>query len=68
MVPNPPGRGPGVRGGAGNLPAVIRSPEVGPDRRVTFRLLAPKASEVILTGEFMEGSRSPRRTTRASGV
>jgi 1,4-alpha-glucan branching enzyme len=35
-----------------------RSPEVGPDRRVTFRLLAPKAGEVTLTGEFMDGSRS----------
>jgi enterochelin esterase-like enzyme len=58
MVPNPLGRGPGVRGGAGNLPAVTRSPEVGPDRRVTFRLLAPKASEVTLTGEFMEGNKS----------
>ena len=34
------------------------SPEVGPDRRVTFRLVAPKAHEVLLTGEFMEGSRS----------
>ena len=26
------------------------SPEVHPDRRVTFRLLAPKASEVLLAG------------------
>ena len=58
MAPNPPGPGPGARGGVANLPVVTRSPEAGPDRRVTFRLLAPKASEVILTGEFMEGSRS----------
>jgi len=57
-APNPPGRGPGSRGGVANLPVVTRSPEVGPGRRVTFRLLAPKASEVTLTGEFMEGSRS----------
>ena len=33
----------------------LSSPEVGPDRRVTFRLLAPKAREVLLTGEFMQG-------------
>jgi enterochelin esterase family protein len=57
-APNPPDRGPGAGGGVANLPVVTRSPEVGPDRRVTFRLLAPKASEVTLTGEFMEGGRS----------
>src|SRR5438093_7797713 len=33
------------------------SPEVHPDRRVTFRLLAPKAAEVKLTGEFMPGEK-----------
>src|SRR5947208_2200894 len=36
---------------ARNAPA-LRSPEVAADRRVTFRLLAPRASEVTLTGEF----------------
>lgn len=30
------------------------SPEVMPDRRVTFRLYAPKASEVTLRGDWME--------------
>jgi enterochelin esterase-like enzyme len=35
----------------------VVSPEVGSDRRVTFRLLAPKAREVLLTGEFMQGSK-----------
>jgi enterochelin esterase-like enzyme len=35
----------------------VSSPEVGADRRVTFRLLAPQAQSVILTGEFMSGSR-----------
>jgi len=41
-------------------PAPIRvvSPEVGPDRRVTFRLLAPKANEVLVSGWFMEGSKA----------
>jgi len=35
----------------------VRSPEIGTDRRVTFRLRAPKVNEVTLTGEFMQGSR-----------
>jgi enterochelin esterase-like enzyme len=38
--------------------AAPRSPEVGPDRRVTFRLVAPKATDAILTGEFMDGGKS----------
>jgi enterochelin esterase family protein len=33
-------------------PAPLRSPEVAADRRVTFRLSAPHAHEVALTGEF----------------
>lgn len=33
-------------------PAPIRSPEVAPDRQVTFRLRAPKASEVALSGQW----------------
>src|SRR6266545_622386 len=36
-------------------PAAVQSPEVGADRRVTFRLNAPKAQEVALTGEFLKG-------------
>ena len=40
-------------GGAG-LPAdTLVSPEVHPDRTVTFRIRAPKASEVSLTGDWM---------------
>jgi enterochelin esterase-like enzyme len=42
---------------ANRLPAPVRSPEVAPDRRVTFRLSAPAATEVVLTGEFMHGSK-----------
>jgi len=34
------------------------SPEVLADRRVTFRLLAPKVSEVKLIGEFMTGEKA----------
>ena len=34
-----------------------QSPEVNADRTVTFRLAAPKATEVTLSGEFMKGSK-----------
>src|SRR3954463_2047316 len=37
--------------------STVRSPEVAPDRRVTFRLLAPKATDVTLSGEFMTGAK-----------
>jgi enterochelin esterase-like enzyme len=39
----------------------VSSPEVAPDRRVTFRLAAPKASEVQVSGEFMSGSKPMAR-------
>jgi enterochelin esterase-like enzyme len=35
----------------------VASPQVLPDHRVTFRLLAPKAGEVTVSGEFMSGSK-----------
>jgi enterochelin esterase family protein len=34
------------------------SPEIGADRKVTFRVRAPAATEVTLTGEFMKGSKA----------
>lgn len=34
------------------------SPEVSADRHVTFRLMAPKATEVSVSGEFMKGHAS----------
>src|SRR3954465_3524265 len=52
--PTGPGAGPGARGRGGpggGAPAVL-SPEVHPDRTVTFRLQAPKASDVTLTGDW----------------
>jgi enterochelin esterase-like enzyme len=44
----------------------VRSPEICPDRRVIFRLHAPKANEVLLTGEFMHGSKP--LTKDAAGI
>jgi enterochelin esterase-like enzyme len=35
--------------------ANLVSPEVGADRKVTFRILAPKASEVVVDGEWAQG-------------
>lgn len=36
-------------------PRSIQSPQVQADRKVTFRLRAPKAAEVIVTGQWPEG-------------
>jgi enterochelin esterase-like enzyme len=41
----------------GQTPARVTSPVIEADRRVTFRLMAPKATEVLLSGEFMSGSK-----------
>lgn len=41
--------------GAQTPPRVV-SPEVSADRRVTFRLFAPSATDVSISGEFMDGS------------
>jgi enterochelin esterase-like enzyme len=35
----------------------VTSPDVAPDRRVTFRLRAPDATAVTLSGEFLSGSK-----------
>jgi enterochelin esterase-like enzyme len=39
----------------GGWPAPVRSPEVQPDRTVTFRLRAPKASGVTVVGQWPDG-------------
>ena len=44
--------------GAARGPRVV-SPEILPDKRVTFRLLAPKANEVTLTGHWENGTNVP---------
>lgn len=47
--------------------ARVTSPEVLPDNRVTFRLLAPKAAEVLVNGDW-PGGRGMRMTKDAAGV
>lgn len=48
-------------------PSVV-SPEVHPDRRVTFRLMAPKAGEVGLYGDWMPVGTLQKMTMGADGV
>ncbi len=44
------------------------SPEIRPDRQVIFRIYAPKASEVILRGDWMESAEPLRLTKDEKGV
>ncbi len=55
-----PGQAPaaGQRAGAPQGPRVV-SPEILPDKRVTFRLLAPKAGTVVLNGNWDQGLNIP---------
>ena len=46
----------------------VRSPEVHPDRRVTFRIYAPKATEVTVSGEFEVGAPAHKLQKDAQGV
>ncbi len=55
----PAGRGPAA-------PRVV-SPEILPDKQVTFRLFAPKASEVMVTGHWENGTNIPL-TKDAAGI
>jgi len=53
--PAPPAGASGRAGrGMGRGPA-LRSPEISSDHKVTFRLRAPKATEVVLNGDWPEG-------------
>jgi enterochelin esterase-like enzyme len=47
-------------------PRAVSSPEVSSDRQVTFRLAAPQAHIVQLSGEFMKGSKNLEK--RDTGV
>ncbi|MEO8076476.1 MAG: alpha/beta hydrolase-fold protein [Acidobacteriota bacterium] len=48
-------------------PAIPRSPEIHPDKTVTFRLSAPKATEVTLSGSW-DGATNLKMTRDDSGV
>ncbi len=44
------------------------SPEVQPERKVTFRMRAPKATEVTFYGDFMPVGSQGKMTMDAAGV
>jgi enterochelin esterase-like enzyme len=54
QAPGAPGQAPGARAGMQALPRLV-SPEVKPDNTVTFRLRAPNATEVTLSGDWPDG-------------
>ena len=53
-VPGQPGQAPG-RGMMGGRGPALRSPEILDDQKVTFRLRAPNATDVILNGDWPDG-------------
>ena len=55
LVAQEPGRGEG-RGGRGPQGPTVISPEIQPDGRVTFRIFAPQAQVVRLTGTDIPGN------------
>ncbi|MBN1972614.1 MAG: hypothetical protein JW787_03175 [Sedimentisphaerales bacterium] len=58
-----------IRGGFGrDRAAPMTSPEVLPDRRVVFRLRAPRAAEVSLTGEVLPSQGAGKMTRDSNGV
>ena len=50
---------------APSVPDSVVSPQVHPDRTVTFRVYAPKATDVTLTGDWMA---TPTMATRTGGT
>ena len=66
LAQEPPATSPGTGGGQARA-AKVRSPEVLADGRITFRLLAPKATEVLVQGNW-EGGRGLAMTKDDSGL
>jgi enterochelin esterase-like enzyme len=46
----------------------LQSPEVSSDRHITFRIFAPKASEVTLTGDWLGTQPAPKLNKDVRGV
>jgi len=67
MAQAPAGAPQAERDGRGGLGAGVRSVEIAPDSRVTFRLHAPNANEVLLNGNW-PGGRGMKMTKDSSGV
>ena len=67
----PPAQPPGGRQGGGRGgpqgPQVV-SPEVNADRTITVRVYAPKATEINVTGEILNGSQPKAMTKAEDGI
>ncbi len=63
-VQGPAGRG----GGRGPQGPQVVSPQVNADRTVTVRLLAPKATDITITGELLNGSDPKAMTKGDDGI
>ena len=64
----PAGRGGRGGGGAATPVTALISPEVHPDRTVTFRFRAPQATQVQLVGEILQGKGPQAMTKDDSGL
>ena len=65
---NPVAPPPQAGGGRGQQGPQVVSPQVNADRTVTLRLLAPKATEVLVTGEILNGAQSKPMTKGDDGI
>ena len=63
-----PGGQAGRGGGRGPQGPQVVSPQVNADRTVTVRVLAPKATEVTVTGEILNGSQPKPMTKGDDGI
>ena len=59
---------PQAGGGRGQQGPQVVSPEVNADRTVTLRVLAPKATEITVTGELTNGATPPAMTKGSEGI
>ena len=60
LLAQPPAA-PAGRGGRGNAPPAVKFCEVGADRTVTFRLRAPEATDVKVSGDFAQGAQDMKK-------
>jgi enterochelin esterase-like enzyme len=58
----------GGRGGRGPQGPQVVSPQVNADRTVTLRILAPKATDIKVTGELLNGSEPMPMTKGDDGI
>jgi enterochelin esterase family protein len=66
-TPPAPGQAGGQRGAGPQGPQVV-SPQVNADRTVTVRLNAPKATEITVTGELLNGTQPKAMAKNAEGI